>query len=201
MRTITYTKNLYTFSELSQGAKAKVKQWYLDDASRCDLFYEEIKDFLSENFLQSKLDVKFSLAYCQGDGLNIFGDLNLFDFIDKWEATEKEKSRMRFYLENSNNIFTFDKNNHYCYSCKFIDKKYIDDYITEKIEELKESEINNINKDTIRKFYIDMLNCFEALDEEFKKQGYDFLYEISDEDLADICDANNYEFDIDGNII
>lgn len=201
MRTVTYTKVLYTYSELSEEAKENVKQWYLDDEMRAYFFHDDIVEELKMFFPYSSLRVDFSLSYCQGDGLNIWGDLNLFDFIDKWEATEKEKARMTLYLENSNNIFTFHKNNHYSYSCKFIDKKYIDEYITEKTEELKDNGISRINTDTIQKFYRDMLDYFEDLDKQFEKDGYKYFYEVSDEELADYCEANEYEFDIDGNIM
>ena len=40
MKTITITKNLYTFDELDEKAKERVRQWYLDDPIRTDIFTE-----------------------------------------------------------------------------------------------------------------------------------------------------------------
>ena len=72
----------YNYSELSEDAKEKVKNWYLFDLDmHYELFYEDIKMYLSEQFPDSDLQLCYSLASCQGDGLNIYGKLNLYDFI------------------------------------------------------------------------------------------------------------------------
>ena len=44
MKTITITKNLYTFDELGEEAKEYVRQWYLDDPARVDIFTEDITE-------------------------------------------------------------------------------------------------------------------------------------------------------------
>lgn len=45
-----------------------------------------------------------------------------------------------------------------------------------------------------------MINYFERLDKEYEEYGYKYFYEISDEDLADVCENNQYEFLYDGTI-
>ena len=38
MRTVTETYNVYNYNELSDEAKEKAKQWYLDDDTRTYVF-------------------------------------------------------------------------------------------------------------------------------------------------------------------
>ena len=78
----------YSYEELNEDAKAKVKQWYLEDPIRNENFYEDVKNYLKENFPRSELEVTYSLGYCQGDGLNIYGKVNLYDFLEKLNLLE-----------------------------------------------------------------------------------------------------------------
>lgn len=200
MRTITKEFKVYHYGELSEEAREKVKRWYLDDELRTDLFYEDLTSFLAENYKRSNLDVCFSLGYCQGDGLNIHGKINLYDFLEKWEADEKTKRTVEKYIDSSFNEYTFEKNNHYCYSCKFIDIKYINDMVTEFISDLKYNGIRGIKTDIIKAFFNDLFNHFERLDEEWEKAGYKYLYEAEEWEIEDFCAANDYEFLEDGTV-
>ena len=191
MKTFTKITAGYTYDELNESAKEKVKQWFLYDPTRNDIFYENIMTYLSENFKNSDLKVSYSLGFCQGDGLNISGKLELYDFLYIWEASEKERRAIKFYIDNSLPEYVFETNNfNYCYSCKFIDRKYIDDTIAEFIEELQYNKLSNIKKKLIYKFFNDMINYFENLDSKFEQEGYKYLYECDDEELRECCDSN-----------
>lgn len=199
MKTITKTYNLYQYNELSDKAKEKVNEWYIDDPIRNEFFHEDIIKFLKAEFPFSELCVEYSLGCCQGDGLNIYGKFYLPDFIDKWKASEKEKKAMKFYFEFAFYNYTFETNNHYCYSCKFIDKKYIDDTIQEFIQELESQYIKNIKTEVIIKFFNDFIDYFEVLDDEFERDGYKYFYEPDEDEIKEACEANDWYFDIDGN--
>ena len=194
MRTIIKKFNVYNYNELSEESKEKVKEWYLDDDIRVDLFYENLKNFLAENYKRSNLEIAFSLSSCQGDGLNIKGKINLYDFAEKWEVDEKSRRTIKHYIDNSFSEYTFESNNRYCYSCKFIDKKYIDCTITEFTDDLKHNGIKGIKTDVIKIFFNDMINHFEKLDKEWEKAGYKYFYDIEEEELAEICEINKWEF-------
>ena len=198
MRTVTEIFNVYNYNELSEQAKEKVKEWYLDDEMRSTFFYEDKKYFLAENYKRSNLEVIFSLSNCQGDGFNIEGKINLYDFAEKWKADEKSRRTIIHYIDNSFYEYTFESNNRYCYSCKFIDRKYIDDTITEFIDDLKYNGIRGIKTDVIKAFFNDMINHFEELDEEWEKAGYNYFYDAEESEIAECCEANNYEFLEDG---
>lgn len=191
----------YSYNELNNAAKEKVKKWYLDDPTRNELFYEDIIIFLKENFPRSDLKVCYSLSYCQGDGLNIYGKLDLFDFLEKWDEIDENKKIMNEYLNNSNYTFTFEKNNHYCYSCKFVDRQYIGDTIDSFCDDLIFNGIKKINSDLIRKFYSDMIDYFENLDEQYKEYGYTYLYECDDDEVAECCEALDWYFTENGEFI
>ena len=201
MKVFTFTKNGYKYNELTDEAKEKVKSDYLSDPILADLFTEDIIQDLSFLFPNSDLKVNYSLCYCQGDGLNIHGTLKLYDFISVWEATEKEKRTIEYYIDNSENEYIFNKNNHYCYSCKFIDKKYIDDDIAEFIDCLEHYEVRDINKELITRFFNDMIDYFQELDKKWENAGYKYFYEIDDESIIEWAEANDYYFDEGGAII
>lgn len=195
MKTITITKNVYNYNELSDEAKARAKTDYLNEDIRAEDFYEMKKEELASLFPHSGLDLQFSLAYCQGDGANIYGTFALIDFLPLWNASEKEKRTIAFYIDESIDKYQFSENNRYCYSCKFLDKKNIDDFIDEFVEELK---IKNIKKDIIEKFFNDLLDYFDNLDKTIERQGYDYLYNIADNEFSDLCALNDWEFLEDG---
>ena len=197
MKTITITKNIYNYNELSDEAKARAKSDYLNEDIRTEEFYEMQKEYLASLFPHSMLDLQFSLASCQGDGANIYGRFSLIDFLPYWNASEKEKRTIAFYIDESIDKYEFSKNNRYCYSCKFLDKKYIDDFIDDFVEELK---IKNVKIDIIQMFFNDLLDYFDNLDKTIERQGYDYLYNIADDEFPDLCDANEWTFLEDGTL-
>ena len=81
MRSVNITYKIYEFSELSEDAKAKVKEWYLNNFYQNEEFSDMCKEELSHRFPKSDLKVQYSLSYCQGDGLNVYGTLNLKDVL------------------------------------------------------------------------------------------------------------------------
>lgn len=197
----TFTITGYEFKELNSRAKQKVRDWYLSDSERSEMFEDEINEYLRFNFPKSDLTVSFSLSSCQGDGLNIKGVLYLHDFIEFWQASEKEQKTFEFYLNNSINEYAFETNNRYCYSCKFIDRKYIEYTISDFISELQNQQLKNIKTDLIKQFFNDMLDFFEKLDKKYEDEGYDYFYNVEDTEIQEFCEANDYYFDIDGNLI
>ena len=191
----------YSYNELNDKAKEKVKEWYLNDPIRCDIFHDNVVEFLHDEFPNSSLRVNFSLCYCQGDGFNIEGVLDLCDFLDKWKADSTQKEKMELYLDNIDSRFTFRINDRYSYSCKFIDKEFIDGTINIIVEELECAEIEDVDIALIKDFYIAMLDYFEKLDKQFESKGYNYLYDCDDEEVEDICEANDYYFTEDGELI
>ena len=81
MKTIKRKYNTYDFSELNESAKERVRQWYLDDDMRSSDWENEIEQDLMIMFPNSDLHIQFSLNSCQGDGVNIYGELIPEDLV------------------------------------------------------------------------------------------------------------------------
>lgn len=208
MRTEMVAYNVYKFNELNDNAKEKVKQWYLD-GQETYIFSEDCKEDLRNLFGKNDLDVQYSLSYCQGDGFNIYGKIYAEDIISCLEKhnggtqleqfedvlTEKEKKTILHYAKRCGAI-ELPMNNRYCYSLA----DYID--IVEDWEyELKYSyEYKNINVEALNKFEKMVRDIFGILCNSYEKWGYEYFYEISDEDLEEMCEANGYEFLEDGTL-
>lgn len=187
---------LYRYDELSADAKERVKEWYLD-GQEPEIFSDMCADRLSIDFPESDLSVEYSLSYCQGDGLNIYGSLNLSDALDlvKDQLTEKEYRCLAWYIDNYGSAITLDHNRGYGYC--ICDRA---DIVANLIDDMEYNSVRAINYDALMTFEFLIRSKLVELCKEFEKAGYDYFYEISEDDLADICDANNYEFTADGNI-
>ena len=205
--TITKTYNVYDFSELSEEAKEKAKSWYLD-GQEPEIFTENCEENLAYLFPNSDLKVQYSLSYCQGDGLNIYGELDPLNVIallrekkcgDTFSEADKsfsarEEKIIKAYIK----IFRFKislpmNTTHYSYC---VANKT--DFANEWIEELEYNQFRSIKTGVIRKFERIVVSVFRKLAAQYEKAGYEYFYEISDEDMKEICEANEYMFLKDG---
>lgn len=208
MKTVSVEYNVYKYNELSEDAKEKVKQWYLE-GQPAFIFTEDCKEDLYNLFGENDLEVQYSLAYCQGDGFNIYGEIDAEDILkclenhnggtqlEKYEnvLTEKEKKTILNYASECGKI-KLPMNNRYCYSlADYIDIKDNWEYDLEVYSGYK-----NINVDVLKKFENLVKNIFSTLCSSYEKSGYEFFYEISEEDLEDMCESNGYEFLEDGTV-
>lgn len=208
MKTIAVEYNVYNYNELSEDAKEAVKQWYLNGQEPF-IFTEDCKEDLYNLFGKTNLDVQYSLASCQGDGFNIYGEIdaeNIFKCLENHNGgtqlarfedvlTGEEKKIILAYAEECGKI-KIPMNNHYCYSLA----DYID--IAEdwawKLENY--SDYDNINEEVLIKFEGLVRDIFSTLCRTYEKWGYGYFYEISNEDLEEACEANGWEFLEDGTI-
>ena len=179
---------VYNYSELSAEAKERVRDLYLE-SQESSLFSEDIKEDLSEKLPNSELDIQFSLSYCQGDGLNIYGKLRLYDILPHLELTPKEKRTMSYYITNGCDYVNMPENNRYCYC---ISDQY--DYTSDMLYDLERENIRDINKPLIEKFESECISYLEKLCSEYKARGYEYFYEVSKEELADWAECNDYQF-------
>lgn len=208
MRTITETKNIYKYEELSEEAKETVKQWYLDNEFRTQDFEEIILEELHELFKNSKLKVQFSLNSCQGDGLNIYGKLDLMDvftairnpknkeLFEQYndEFSELEKKTIEAYMKVCGSEIELPYNNSGYYYCVANEIDFADEWI----ENLQYYDYKNIKVETIEKMENLIVEIFETLSAIYEKYGYNYLYEADEEELQEAC--NEWEFLEDGTL-
>lgn len=199
---IEYDVNVYNYNELSEEAKKKVKDWYLKGQEPC-WFSDCCIERLGEIFPNSELEVEYSLNYCQGDGLNIYGSVNLNDLwnkIDKSKYTDKEKKFMEYVLKEYARDYTMKHNYRYCY-CNSSSWNFTEDIIDD-MEYTQQTGIDFLRKfyDVLEKFNKDCKEYMEKLCSDFESDGYAYFYEVDDEVLAEFCAANDYEFEKDGTV-
>lgn len=208
MRTQTVEYKVYKYNELSDEAKEVVKQWYLD-GQEAFIFTGDVKEDLNCLFGDNDLDVQYSLGYCQGDGFNIYGKVdaeNIFKCLEEHRAgtqlaeyenmlTDKEKKTILHYAEECGAV-ELPMNNRYCYSlADYIDFADVWEYDLEYY-----SGYSNINKEALKKFESLVKGIFGTLCDSYEKQGYEYFYEVDEETLEELCEANGYEFLANGKI-
>lgn len=203
MRTITVEYNIYEYDELSDKAKDKVKETIISWREP-EHYREFVIDDLKHLFPNSDLDVQFSLSYCQGDGLNIYGKLDADDIlynIDlKFEngLLEKYKDYLDENMTNDISRYANDcgkiilpENTRYCYC--IADRCYVG---SDWAYELEDNEEENINSMALFKLERLVQNVFSDICKHYEELGYEWFYEISDEECRDY----GYEYYEDGSI-
>lgn len=209
MRTVTQIFNVYNYSELSVEAKEKANRWYLDDPYRSEDFANIYAEDLRSLFPNSELKIQFSLRCCQGDGLNIYGKLDLTDIfravrdgLGRGSAfkgfrdvmTEHEQKTIEAYMEVCGKTIDLPYNNsHYSYCVS--DKT---DFAQGWIDELEYWQYKKIRAGTIRKMEKLVADMFVMLAGRYEKYGYQYFYEPDEEEITEACEANGWEFLEDG---
>ena len=180
MVTITKKINLYEYNELSEKAKERAKQDFLETRYELDGdMFTEIAMEIVGNYFQftDGLEIQYSLASCQGDGVNIYGKFDLQNV----EGLEWLK------LEVDN--FKLKQNYKYCYSLKSQTEAETVDEIISEFERASDREIKDWQVMEIRKMVETVFEKLEKAEREIEKYGYDFFYEVSDEEMAEYADS------------
>ena len=195
--------DVYTYDELSDEAKAKVKDLFLSWRGEGDNFFtENCKDALAELFPTSDLKVQYSLSYSQGDGFNTYGKLDVDDLLNvdlskyplkdsKYITPLSDKDAIKAVCEKADvtNI-ELPVNHPYNYS------------LANRIEVVPDYDVELTDKETwllgeLEKFAQDVMGKINSA---FESDGYDYFYEMSEEEVRDMADANGYEFTEDGEL-
>ena len=201
-RTVTKSYDVYTYDELSDEAKEKVKQMFLEwRGEDGDIFKEDCENSLAEMFPNSDLKVQYSLTYSQGDGFNTYGTLSIKDLLNADFSKYPLNGSGITALANKDAILAacdkadvhdidLEENRRYGYS------------LADRLEVVPNDDENLTTEDTA--LLSDLENyareVMEAINSKFEKNGYDYFYEMSDEEVKDMADANEYEFTEDGEL-
>lgn len=209
MRIQTVEYEVYKYNELSDEAKEKVKQWYLD-GQEAYIFTDDVLEDLHCLFGDNDLKVQYSLSYCQGDGFNIYGEIdteNIFKCLEEHRAgtqlekfenylTDKEKRTILHYASENGRKIQLPMNNRYGYSLA----NYIEIAEDWEYDLYYYSGYKNINVEVLKKFEALVRGIFSTLCKSYEQQGYEYFYEIDEETLEELCEANGYEFLANGKI-
>lgn len=200
MRAAIREYRVYTFAELSESAKEKVRQWYLE-GQEAYIFQDDCEMWLGELFPNSELKVQFDLGYSQGDGLNVYGIINLNDMYNQIQKrkpgifTEKERKSLEWYLKEYGTDVKLKENWRYSYC---IADSY--DFTENIIDDMEYGCIRDINYTALEKFNEAARDVLGDICGDLEKSGYEYFYEVDDDTLADWCEINEYEFTENGTI-
>lgn len=200
MRKVLIEKKVYKFEELSEEAQSRVlaneREWWQSDF---DLL---IRDFLKEKFPNSDLKYQFSLSYCQGDGFNFYGKIDIKDIVKIVSLSVSEIE----ILNEIDEYLNFKKrfNRRYCYSLTFSDHFNIDDILSnieykyEQNPKLFDSPIIGYESVLI-KVLNGLREFFKTKEKDFENLGYDMIYPSIESCITDGV-FDDYEYFENGDI-
>ncbi len=207
MRTITVHHNIYKYNELSDKAKDKAKEWYLG-CQEPSIFEDMVNEDLKHLFgMDNDLRVQFSLSYCKGDGLNIYGELPIDKFIEciENEAAEELKKYKGYLTEEEKNTILdyagyapyirLPENTRYC-DCTTMYANWYEHLLDCELYEC----VEEVDEELIDKFNNLVCNAMTTLCKCREEDGYNFFYKVDDDTMEDMCAANEWEFYEDGSI-
>lgn len=180
MVTITKKINLYEYNELEEKAKERAKEKFLEARRELDndIFTKIAMEILGNYFpFIDGLEIQYDLSYCRGSGVNIYGKFNL-----------KNVKKMEW-LKLEIDSFELAENKRYCYSLKSqTETETVDDIITE-FEWASGYEIADWQVMEIRKMVETVFEKLKEAERKIENHGYNFSYEVSDEEMAEYSDS------------
>ena len=156
---------------------------------------------------------RYSWSSGQGDWFNTYGTLDVFNLINFMRNRENIPISLLNKIEKDIDIFTGEEldllsqyYNYYCSSIKiphnfrygYSQADYIN-FADDWAEELENAEME-YNDNLIIKFENFVRKFFSELNNIFEEEGYNFLYNASEEEIEDLCEANDYMFLEDGTL-
>jgi hypothetical protein len=187
------------FNELDERTQEKVLEKYSDintDYDWWDSTYEYWKPKL-ENLGVSNPTINFSGFWSQGDGASFTGQLDIIEFL----TATKKISKFRYLVDHvrDNNLWLdcniYRNDSHYVHenTCRvgidehiYVDNEKSYDLIVKRVKELEEY-LEEWRLDTCHEIYKDLETEYE--------------YQTGKEQIIESLEANEYEFDEDGDII
>lgn len=194
MRTITKEVKILSYSELIEEAKSKVRNDYINNLDS-SIFTEQVIEDLREKGLEN-LRPYYSLNYCQGDGLCIYGSIDFKEITGELKNIFYQDFKLSDYkvLKNLKEYsqINFNHSGRYYHKHSVDIDIYIDGNLSPKSYENHRKVADKLIKN-IKEWYLDLCD-------EYKKWGYEFFYGITSDELQEYCDTMEYEFLQDGTL-
>lgn len=188
MRHVNVTIPVYKYEELTNTAKGVVKDDYLgNNRTTTELDIRITTELANLGFCN--IDIAFSLAYCQGDGLSFTGeiyceDLFKIDYIkDRTDLSDEVIANLKDTLDSVEIIRIDNRYTHYN-TCKIV----------------LNGNLTWMNDKDYCHFYDDVTQYYQSLCRRFERDGYRWFYEVDEEEVIKHCNDNNLEFTSDGRI-
>lgn len=191
MKTVVKKINLFSFNELNNEAKQKVKNWYNENYKEAYQFSEMCLEQLKNDFGINTLDVEFSLSYSQGDGFCMKGKIipsEVNEYFWNNIICKKLNQTQKQIIKNELNYFVFKKNN---FRYSYAKTVYIEPII--EYNEYKHRKTFNMAMKNIQ-------NWYEKTCKTFEECGYKYFYETTEEEIQEFTEINDLWFTENGNL-
>lgn len=183
MRKETKEIKIYKFNELSSKAKEVVKEWWIKGLT-VEEFENDCLEILANKYDIKSLRIGFSLGYCQGDGLCMYGEIPTHNIDERvWEIFTQGLTKRQKEIANNDISKIILRKVNFLYSHANTVRIEIED----NYENPKHEQILQKVEENVKAWYFKECAAFE-------KSGYNYFQEISEEELNEICEANEYEF-------
>lgn len=204
---------LYEYSELSEQAKDKAKQNYLNVELDSGFRASELTDLFKHSFLEyffpnSSLDVDWDLSYRQGDIVSVHGNIQWVDMINyiknynieehkgrplrfHWTFTEEEDKLLNIYTSYLPIEIVRNNRNGSIYDGYF----YLDWAFA-----LHDNDFTLADNKLIQRLDSVVCSALMQLTLEMRDFGYEFLYEVSDYEISDMSEINEWLYLEDGTL-
>ena len=194
MKTLTKTITLtaYLFNELDEYIKETAKSNVLEYDRLPEFFTEDVRYELIENFGLSHLKSYYSLSYCQGDGLCLYGRITASELFDNEKF--KKIAFKGIHHKQIQSVYDVLQNIDFEHQGRYYHAKTV--YI-----ESHEYDPTNRQIDIIRNVVENVKSWYFMFCREWEERGYEYFYEISDEDMEYVCNEYNYLFTEKGKLI
>ena len=205
-QTIRY--ELYSIDELEskarQAAIDNVREMIMDMREPWD-FNMLLDDYFDYSLGLDNVEYEYQLNYAEGDHFNIAVKLtidDIFELIDKLNITiggftRKELRTLKFYENECDGIKIRVTDNN-----KMLPWMHFDDMniYYDMVYWLEWFCIRDINYDLLKRFNNIVVGLVEDIERYCMRLGYDYFYEIDDDEVLDYIMGNDVEFLEDGTI-
>jgi hypothetical protein len=188
MRTITV--NVYKFSELEQKVQEHIIKKHYENEDYSFLDDDLLAELLCSDTYFSDVKLSYSLGSCQGDGLSFSGEFDLEKWLNEKETLlPRVKRAVLQYMKIKSN------GNQGRYCCARADQvegvyKYTPFRVYPRLDKVCGNIVANVGK-----YYVSLCKHVE-------KTGYaEIEYRMSAEKYSEFADANDYEYDVHGNLV
>ncbi len=182
----------YRYSELAEQAREQAKRNYCEENCLPELFSEDLVETLKDKFGLHNLKTYFSLSNCQGDGLCLCGHISPSELFEnnkfKRIAFKGIHYKQIQSIEDELQGIDFRHKGRDCHA-NSVSIDSCEDNPTDRQESIIEKIIQNVK------------SWYFSFCDEWEEIGYDYFYEIADNCMQEVCDANDYLFTEKGQLI
>lgn len=165
----------YKYNELSEKVQQSLKEKIVHSWEYMDDFNWKIQDIIDNDFPNSDIKIQWSLDYCQGDGVNVYGVLDYRDAIEFVKKMQPDKIKEDFIriVKFCDIDFKLPENPNYTYC--YINRVDIAENLINEYEAITDQEPPEDWQTTAERFEAVVIECIENFCKEMEDYGYNYF--------------------------